>query len=219
MSVSALSLQYLFSDFICGRSEQLINKWCLLWRQCTHIGVHQINAVQALAPVNAALDAAQWWLALTGAGWGCSGAGRRAWVYPGVNREGQQCDMRTDICNSTDTNTTGGRGGTLSKGQTPLLDEMAFNKIYDGIYCHRDPVGELLWVREVGPKRVGPAAKVTGETCWGGPLGRPITDSLRTCLCPSQMTYLSNTVEALLTIKTSAFSFLCLFPICCLIAV
>lgn len=81
------------------RSSGVFVRWGGLssWMNCqfTYIGVKQINAVQALAPVNAALDAAEWWLALTGARWGgcCDGAGGRAGVYPGVS--GERREQRT----------------------------------------------------------------------------------------------------------------------------
>lgn len=56
---------------------------CCCWR--TYIGVHEVDAVQALAPVDAALDAAERWFALNGAHrGGCSDrAGGRTGVYPG----------------------------------------------------------------------------------------------------------------------------------------
>lgn len=44
---------------VCGLVIQLSNALCLPLSQFTYIGVKEINAVQALAPVNAALDATE----------------------------------------------------------------------------------------------------------------------------------------------------------------
>ena len=52
------------------------------------MGVQEVDAVQTLAPVDAALDAPQRWLALksAGGGGGCDGPGGRARVYPSGGR-------------------------------------------------------------------------------------------------------------------------------------
>lgn len=55
---SFLSLKLIVSVF-----DRTCCYWC--WR--TYVGVHEVDAVQALAPVDAALDAAQGWFALNGA--------------------------------------------------------------------------------------------------------------------------------------------------------
>lgn len=50
---------FLFIIRVCDWLIQLINALCVPLSQFTYIGVKEINAVQTLAPVNAALDAAE----------------------------------------------------------------------------------------------------------------------------------------------------------------
>lgn len=68
---------------------ELCSYMCLCVWQSTHIRIQEINAVQALAPVDATLDTPEWWLALNGArGGACSdGAGGRTRVNPDTGRE------------------------------------------------------------------------------------------------------------------------------------
>lgn len=99
------------------KKRMVTHLFCILWShvtafvvvwfsflkgQFTYIGVKQINAVQALAPVNAALDAAEWRFALNGAHWGgcCDGASGRAGVYPEVSK-GAAGGRRTKKNNDT----------------------------------------------------------------------------------------------------------------------